>query len=68
MYLRELNKLRGNGRVWIVISDGADEEAFFLDYLDRIGRRLDQFSAQDAWLGLYDLKREAQSLRGGSLL
>jgi hypothetical protein len=68
MYLRELNKLRGNGRVWIVISDGADEEAFFLDYLDQIGRRLDQFGAQDSWLGLYDLKRDPQSLRGGSLL
>lgn len=68
MYLRELNKLQSKGRVWIVISDGADEKAFFLDHLDQIGKRLEQFEAQDAWLGLYDLKRDPPSLRSGTLL
>ena len=68
MYLRELDKLQGKGRVWIVISDGADEEALFLGHLDQIGRRLDQFDAQGAWLGLYDLRRTPQFLRSGSLL
>jgi hypothetical protein len=63
IYLRELDKLQGKGRVWIVFSDnfdrdGADEKALFFDHLDHMGRRLDQFSAQGAWLGLYDLKRD----------
>jgi hypothetical protein len=59
-YINELDKLRGMGRVWFVFSHnynrgGVDEQAEFLAYLDKIGKRLDQLSAENSSLYLYDL-------------
>ena len=58
-YLRQLSRLRGSPRVWILFSnshaDHPGEERAFLDYLDSIGRRLDSFRKDDAAAYLYDL-------------
>jgi hypothetical protein len=43
--------MRGRNRVWILFShvryngNGVDEETLILEYLDQIGRRLDQLKA-----------------------
>lgn len=60
-YLRDLDALGGNPRVWIVFSHatrkrGLDEEQFFLDHLDRMGRRLDEVRHPGASAYLYDLR------------
>ena len=59
-YINELDKLRGMGRVWFVFSHnynrgGVDEQAELLAYLDKTGKRLDQLSAENSSLYLYDL-------------
>jgi hypothetical protein len=59
-YLKELNDLRGHGRVWILFSHvykrtGVDEEKFFLFHLDSLGKRLDSFKSPGAGVYLYDL-------------
>ena len=61
-YLRDLKRMAGRPRVWIVFSHianwgGTDEERIFLDYLDRLGRRLGSFRASGAGAYLYDLRR-----------
>ena len=60
-YRRELDALRGAGRVWIVFSHfctwcALDEEHYFLDYIDTLGTQLDQRRAPGAALYLYDLR------------
>jgi hypothetical protein len=65
-YDADLDNLRGKGRVWILFShiyrnSGADEEALFLDHLDRTGRRLDAMQATGASAYLYDLSGGAVS-------
>lgn len=61
-YVKELNKLRGNKRVWLLFSHihvskvtGVDEEKFFLYYLDNIGKRINHFKGDGAAVYLYDL-------------
>jgi hypothetical protein len=59
-YREELNRLRGNERVWIlfshVSSEGAAyEQAVFLEHLDRMGTRADVFKSEGASVYLYDL-------------
>jgi len=59
-YTRDLDKLRGNKRVWILFShvctwSGVDEKVFFLQYLNSVGRQLDSFEALGAAVYLYDL-------------
>jgi hypothetical protein len=55
-YIEELNQLGLHGRVWFIFSHNVwDEEAYFLTYLEKIGKRLDQFSAENSNLYLYDL-------------
>lgn len=61
-YARELNRLRGNKRVWFLFSHvhvskvtGVNEEKFFLYHLDNIGRRIDHFKSDGAAVYLYDL-------------
>ena len=59
-YINELDKLRGMGRVWFVFSHnynrgGVDEQAELLAYLAKTGKRLDQLSAENSSLYLYDL-------------
>jgi hypothetical protein len=44
-YLRDLDQLRGQPRVWILLTHdtrGGKETKLIVDYLDRIGRRLDE--------------------------
>jgi hypothetical protein len=60
LYRADLDKLRGQKRVWILFShdwqsSGIDEQAYFLDYLDQIGKRLDGMQATGAAAYLYDL-------------
>src|SRR4029077_739083 len=59
-YDQDLNKLRGQKRVWIVFSHvwqtgGVDEEVLFLNYLDLFGTRLDSIQATGSSAYLYDL-------------
>ncbi len=60
IYLDDLDKLRGNNRVWILFShvytlEGIDEEKFFLNYLNTMGTKLDEFKSFGASVYLYDL-------------
>lgn len=62
-YINDLNKLRGNKKVWILFSHvcdwkGVNEEKFFLYYLDSIGKRLDSFKSAGAAVYLYNLSEE----------
>ncbi len=62
-YIEELDKLRGNKRVWILFSHiyrapGVDEERIFLEYLDRMGKRLESSQAAGAAVYLYDLSAQ----------
>lgn len=57
---RDLEKLRGRPRVWFLFShvrspNGVSEEAFLLQHLDRLGRRLDMQRRTGASVFLYDL-------------
>lgn len=59
-YADDLNKLRGNRRVWILFSHvyeggGVDEEKLFLYYLEKKGTRRDTFKGTGAAVYLYDL-------------
>ncbi len=54
-YIRDLQQLRGKKRVWLFFSHAYAEEAFFLFYLDTIGKRLDSFKDVRASVYLYDL-------------
>jgi hypothetical protein len=59
-YTKELDKLDGNKRVWLLFSHvikfrGVDEEKFFLYYLDSIGKRINHFKSDGAAVYLYDL-------------
>jgi len=61
-YIEDLDRLHGKSRVWIIFSHvynwgDVDEEKFFLYHLDSIGTRLDYFSAHDAAVYLYDLRK-----------
>ena len=59
-YLNQLDKLRGNKRVWVLFShvctwEGVDEEKLFLWYLNSIGTKMDAYKSVDASVYLYDL-------------
>lgn len=61
-YLIDLEKLRGNKRVWILFSHvctwkGVDEEKLFLNNLNSMGKKLDAFKSTGASVYLYDLSR-----------
>lgn len=61
-YARDLERLRGKPRVWLLFShvfdwEGVDEEAYFLARLDEMGRRLDARQTDDASLYLYNLSQ-----------
>ena len=68
-YIQDLDKLRGNSRVWLLFAhvwqgNGIDEERFFLDHLDSIGRRLDTATSTGASVYLYDLSIEVSETDG----
>ena len=55
-YARDLDKLKGKTRVWVVLSHLINnEETFFKYYLDANGKRLDSVETPGAILYLYDL-------------
>ena len=59
-YREDLDRLRGQKRVWVLFSHvwtnaGADEERLFVDHLDDIGERLDAVQAPGTSAYLYDL-------------
>ena len=59
-YLRELDRFRGNPRVWVVFahaSPGLAEQSTIRGYLGSIGRRSDLIEAAGASADLYDLSR-----------
>jgi hypothetical protein len=63
-YARDLQALRGRGRVWIVFSGISEKEAngtvpFYLYLLDGFGTRLDTVKAPGSAAYLYDLSRPA---------
>lgn len=57
----DINKLRGNKRVWLIFSHVSDrrssisEEDLFVDRLDRLGDKLDSFQGLEASAYLYHL-------------
>jgi hypothetical protein len=70
-YSADLDKLRGQPRVWVLFShiwtgDGLQEEALFLDHLDRLGVRLDSYRSTGARAYLYDLSQSASAANSTS--
>jgi len=58
-YARELERLRGRGRVWFLFSHVyGNEEKYFLQQLDRMGKKLFEFERPAASSYLYDLSRK----------
>jgi len=61
-YIDDLDKLRGNKRIWILFSHVflrvVNEEEFFLNHLNSIGRKVDSFKAPGASVYLYDLREK----------
>lgn len=61
-HINQLNKLRGNKRIWILfshaslyISSGSVNEKFILNHLDSMGERIESFKTDDASVYLYNL-------------
>lgn len=59
-YYYDLTKLRGNQRVWVIMSHietwhGVDEEKLFASYLNMLGKQKDALRASGAVAYLYDL-------------
>jgi hypothetical protein len=59
-YVREVNELRGQPRVWFVLShpfskSGIREDSLFFQYFAAVGTQIDSASAVGAKLALYDL-------------
>ena len=56
-YEQDLNKLRGNKRVWLIFSHAhvGSENKMMKSYLDKIGKQIDLFETVGAFVYLYDL-------------
>lgn len=59
-YLADINPLLGKPRVWFVFSHSyrsgkLDEQVYIVQYLDQMGRRLDEYYSSGATIYLYDL-------------
>jgi hypothetical protein len=72
-YFSDLDRLKGNKRVWILFShivnsNGVDEEELFLNYLDTIGTRLDSFNRPGASAYLYDLSDGRHGITSSNLV
>ena len=62
-YLRELDRLRGRPRVWVVFAHASSslaEQPTIRGYLERIGKRSEGFEAVGAAAELYDLSQTAR--------
>lgn len=59
MYLQQIDPLINHGRVWVVFShvhinkENVDERSYILDYLDRKGESITEYSQPGAWGYLY---------------
>lgn len=67
-YLKDIDTLRGNARVWFVFSHNYDwgkvnEKLHYLIHLNKIGKKIAEFSAPGAAVYLYDLKGSSTRLR-----
>lgn len=67
-YLNDIDTLKGKDRVWFVFghllsANKIDERLYYLIYLNRIGKKIDEFSAPGAVVYLYDLKSNSTRLR-----
>jgi hypothetical protein len=67
-YWKDIDKLRGNPRVWFIFSHSSNkakvnEEMYYLIYLNKIGRKIDEFKAPGAAAYLYDLRDVQRQLR-----
>ena len=67
-YLDDLEKLRGNKRVWLIFSHrykpvGLDDETFYRNHLNRLGTRLDTYKSIGAAVYLYDLSVKHKNSR-----
>ncbi len=58
-YRSDLDKLRGNKRVWLIFSHSYlwKENKMIRSYLDSIGKQIDFFEAPGSFVYLYDLTR-----------
>jgi len=56
-YKKDLDRLRGNKRVWLLFSHNhlPAEKRFFKAYLKEIGVRIDRFGEKKSYVSLYDL-------------
>jgi hypothetical protein len=64
-YLKDIDSLAGNQRVWFLFSHNfrsgkIDEQRYFLDYLDKIGLKKDEYYSPGVSVFLYDLSRPPQ--------
>jgi hypothetical protein len=60
-YYHDLEKMKGNQKVWVVMSHiatwhGVDEEKLLVSYLDMLGKQKDVLRVSGAAVYLYDLK------------
>jgi hypothetical protein len=60
-YLRELDTLRGSGRLWVLmvrpaLVNGVPEGQIIDDYLGQISPRLARWGQKDAYVSLYDMR------------
>jgi hypothetical protein len=64
-YLAEISAFQGSPRVWFFFSHNCwgcmvDEEAYFVEHLDAMGSRIDEFRSTGAAVYLYDLAARGQ--------
>jgi hypothetical protein len=60
-YENDIDQLRGNGRVWFLVSHLHQQEKFLVYLLDHRGTRLDVFRSLGAQVHLYDLEHVSSS-------
>ncbi|MGB8212211.1 MAG: glycosyltransferase family 39 protein [Anaerolineales bacterium] len=59
-YLEQINKIGTGHRIWFIFSDNisrfkVNEQLYILEYLDKIGRKIDEYDAVGASVYLYEL-------------
>jgi hypothetical protein len=62
-YIQDIDKVRGYNRVWFLFSHNCtwclvNEELFYLNHLDKTGKRLDEFKSTGASVYLYKLSEK----------
>jgi 4-amino-4-deoxy-L-arabinose transferase-like glycosyltransferase len=67
-YWKDIDTLKGKDRVWFIFGhhlskDKIDERLYYLIHLNKIGKKIDEFTAPGAAVYLYDLKGSSTRLR-----